>query len=784
MSESAYSANGVTKEESPRNVADNKRATNRATINNDVSSESTALYTSANSVYNSMKKEEELLNNIFKHSTITTINNAPANSVQIKSKIISGANQNNNNDERALYATAIEDTVAKLTVMFPEQVTNNRIDMLVEIAIEGYKLADNVYTARDAEEWGNKYKVPDSLVQSDEALFKASMRDINVMAARRQKKLISNRLNVNRVQLHTHADNPERNKLFLLAEKGMPLMLRETFKANGNGKLPPLRKTYTSVKSAVNRLLVENFHELGLAFILTKATALTIPNIHFSPLHWTEKQGKRQGRPIGDCSDGGSELGNEQLNSLETKEQSDLLWGRIHHPSIDDVANMIMDYYDEAVKQDTNFSWNDLELFSKDLKGAFTLLFFDAEDVQHLAMEMTDEMVIIFICGIFGWTGTPAAFQVINRAIMHELKYILHGAAIMYSDDILVVTTKSAALEDMSATDNVCSNLMGPDSVEETKTKSGRSLTFIGYEIDLDKRLVTISKRNILRTLYGFLNVDLHGTMKVKTMQKLASWASRYGKICVYMKPFISVLYAEYAGRGDHTSFPLSVKACQVIRYFRVLLGLIAVNSVEFSRPLKSFKQTTSSIVIEFDASLTGIGLLYYERLVDGEVLIAGGAIDITTLQFESEASFQNTAEFIAAVLGIRGLKQLGLQPESVCLRGDSITALTWASTGRFKGELVGNAAAVFVLQNVYRKIAVSEIIHLAADKNWRADYLSRGGTMEGLLKKDSTLELPKIIELNQDKIIGLCDPKRLTSTEEGFNDFWFDMRRIIGTNI
>ena len=170
------------------------------------------------------------------------------------------------------------------------------------------------------------------------------------------------------------------------------------------------------------------------------------------------------------------------------------------------------------------------------------------------------------------------------------------------------------------------------------------------------------------------------------------------------------------------------------------ILGLIAVNSIEFARPLKSFRQSRSSIVIELDASLTGIGLLYYERSDTGEVLIAGGAIDISTLKFESEASFQNTAEFIAAVLGIRGLSQLGQQPESVCLRGDSMTALTWASTGRFKGELVCNAAAVFVLQNVYRKVAVNEIVHLAAENNWRADYLSRGGTMEGLLKRDSAL--------------------------------------------
>ena len=166
-----------------------------------------------------------------------------------------------------------------------------------------------------------------------------------------------------------------------------------------------------------------------------------------------------------------------------------------------------------------------------------------------------------------------------------------------------------------------------------------------------------------MRTLYGFLNVELQKPIKVKTMQKLASWASRYSKICIYMKPFVSVLYAEYAGKSDHASFLMSMKACQVVRFFRVLLGLVAVNS-EFSRPLKSFRHARSNIIIEFDASLTGIGLLYYKRSDINEVLIAGGAVDISMLKFESDASFQNTAEFIAAVLGIRGLKQLGLQPE------------------------------------------------------------------------------------------------------------------------
>ena len=52
-----------------------------------------------------------------------------------------------------------------------------------------------------------------------------------------------------------------------------------------------------------------------------------------------------------------------------------------------------------------------------DLKGAFTLLTFETGAVRKLAMEMSDDFVMIFLCGVFGWTGTPAAFQVLNRTI-------------------------------------------------------------------------------------------------------------------------------------------------------------------------------------------------------------------------------------------------------------------------------------------------------------------------------------------------------------------------------
>ena len=145
------------------------------------------------------------------------------------------------------------------------------------------------------------------------------------MAKRRKKQLSPYRLNRERIENATRPDNPERNRLLKLADKGTPLLLRPEFCPNGSGILPPLRRKYVMVQSAVNRLLFENFHQKGLAFILTKETALSIPGLHLSPLSWTEKQGKVQGRPIGDCSDGGRELSNEPLNSEYTKTASDEL---------------------------------------------------------------------------------------------------------------------------------------------------------------------------------------------------------------------------------------------------------------------------------------------------------------------------------------------------------------------------------------------------------------------------------------------------------------------------
>ena len=104
-----------------------------------------------------------------------------------------------------------------------------------------------------------------------------------------------------------------------------------------------LRKLYLEVAPAVNKMVYENFVEKGLAFVFPKKVLLDwVPGVHLNPLGWTDNEGKVEGRNIGDCADGGKEPGNSPLNSEHTKDESDLLWGKIVHPTLADIVQMIL----------------------------------------------------------------------------------------------------------------------------------------------------------------------------------------------------------------------------------------------------------------------------------------------------------------------------------------------------------------------------------------------------------------------------------------------------------
>jgi hypothetical protein len=78
------------------------------------------------------------------------------------------------------------------------------------------------------------------------------------------------------------------------------------------------------------------------------------------------------------------------------------------------------------------------------------------EDVHLMAAEMSEEKIVFFFCGIFGWCGTPAAFQVATRAITFEVNKHISGKMKMYVDDMLGVSLKKKVEEDVRIASSIC----------------------------------------------------------------------------------------------------------------------------------------------------------------------------------------------------------------------------------------------------------------------------------------------------------------------------------------
>ena len=111
-----------------------------------------------------------------------------------------------------------------------------------------------------------------------------------------------------------------------------------------------------------------------------------------------------------------------------------------------------------------------------DLRGAYTLLSFRPEDAGLFGMELTGDLIYLQICGIFGWSSTPAAFQVVTRALKREFKSLLTSYTEMYVDDVIGVCFTEDVATDIKEATRICLSLLGPKSVATDKTETGTRL--------------------------------------------------------------------------------------------------------------------------------------------------------------------------------------------------------------------------------------------------------------------------------------------------------------------
>eukprot|EP01041_Mallomonas_annulata_P042215 gene42215-biopygen12534 len=144
--------------------------------------------------------------------------------------------------------------------------------------------------------------------------------------------------------------------------------------------------------------------------------------------------------------------------------------------------------------------------------------------------------------------------------------------------------------------------------------------------------------------------------------------------------------------------FDVDLATLQVYASNRCLLrALYCYFDIDFS--IGAFRWTA---VLNFHTSRFGVFVIYYERSV-----------------------------------GADGVNLLPLG------QGDSVAALSWAKSRRFQFATVGNAFLVYVMMLLQWNITVLEVVHVAAENNWRADMSSRDHMWSDVLETERNSAVP-----------------------------------------
>jgi hypothetical protein len=200
-------------------------------------------------------------------------------------------------------------------------------------------------------------------------------------------------------------------------------------------------------------------------------------------------------------------------------------------------------------------------------------------------------------------------------------------------------------------------------------------------------------------------------------------------------------------------------------------------DEANYARAIESFRKRAASIQIEYDASLTGIGIIISKRSEDKNAWQIAHYVGLDLpFDLKKDSSFQNTCEYLAIVSSLFILAKLDYKDFTYDLIGDSMSSLKWAKAEYTKSEIARNAAIGFSLLSIKTDSWLNEARHIAGETNVMCDKLSRNARFEHE-------SLPKGCKIQNDIIqeliafLHLCNPtKSLLSEHEIHIDLLKDL--------
>lgn len=516
---------------------------------------------------------------------------------------------------------------------------------------------------------------------------------------------------------------------------------------------PPMRRLH-------ERLLpVYRYHAMKLwsddKALLLPPEVLQRAGCHFSPVHWTMKPGKAEGRFLGDCSNGDH---NRVLNTSTVRDLVSYRFGPLTHPTISDVVGAIFHLSERYG------GMNRLRLWKEDIVGAFGQFNYNAASACYFAFKIDDELALLQYTGMFGWTGSPYAFGVFTRALQRQAQTRIQGRVVAYVDDFIGISDLSHASSDQNHVQRLLCETFGPQAIN--REKSGLPATShecLGWLIDLVRQSVRPSDRAVRKLLFCFHGVNAEkGTyIQLAQLQQLASLARRYSQGIKGMKPFVYPLFHASRGSPNVRTRRLGAEARFCIHLWRCASLLLYLFPTEMAVPLHHMapQRHDWSLRIWSDAGPQKLGVRIDEGRDDAWI-----AFSSYHLPFDAtDPSYQNTREYMGLLLGLLMIATLGYRDTNILWKGDNISALTWAHKSYVSSTQCQRSFLAVTWLTVLTRNEVVDTVHCPGIHMGDIDGLSRGYSTAF---DNYHTGLPSSFTRLTDQLFLACDPTRRSDNQ------------------
>ena len=590
----------------------------------------------------------------------------------------------------------------------------------------------------------NGFRLPSDIVLRDSFDFSRTSSLVDLVQDR-QQLFRHDRFNSDRCRLFM--EDPEYATLMDIAVNGayvpVPSIFRETTSP------PRFRPVHARLQSVFERHAFD-LSESGTVLLLNSSLLDSVP-LHYSSLHWTVKPGKALGRLLGDLSN--SEISDSALNTDETRLELEGRYGSLYHPTIVD----FIDYIFMAIDK---WGLANITFFKEDIANAFAQFPFDPSCTRHLAFQLSTNVTMIYLYGMFGWTGAPFVFGVFSRALLRLIQPIICSFLVIYVDDFMAVGPSYNILRDKQTVIESVRSVFGPSAINEAKSiPPSRQMEFIGWFLDLDSFTVRPNDKGILKLAVAFFHSSPFGRKSIPLVQweKLASLATRYSTMLVAMRPFVQPFMIR-TSRKSGFARPNSAAKVSMIVWRMVSIFLLSDKNL-FSVPLCSVRslKPVPRVTLITDASPLGAGLAVYDYSLNTCIFHFSYRFPFNTI----ESEFQNSREFLALLISCIVLCFKGYKDTPIHWIGDNMSSLSWIEKNMVSSSSSQASFLAFTWILLGSRNQIVSSAHRAGVDMGDIDGLSR--FMDTSFSAETAVD--PSVTLILDPIISLCDPSLLTSS-------------------